>query len=465
MIRCMVVDDSATFREVLKSILSKDSEIQVVGEAADGEEAVRQAVKLRPDVITLDVHMPRQNGLDAMREIMEVCPSPIVVISAARADEAERITFQALALGAVDVVGKPRAEDGARFAQQADEIRRTVRIAARSHAVPRRSVEPSRPMGAPIVPAVAPVCIGMVASTGGPQALQRLISALPASFPIPILVVQHISEGFTEPMVGWLAGQSALEVKVATEGEALRPGMVRFSPGGRHLVVSGGRIRLDPGPAVRGFRPSGSVLLASLARDYGAAACGLILTGMGEDGVSGLRMIRDRGGLALAQGKESCSVYGMPKAALEANAAERALELDQLAQVLVQLGGVEASARRKRLLLVDDSETILSLERHLLGRDYELYVARDGKEAVELAGRHLPDGILMDFHMPVMNGVEAVKSIRRDNRLRSVPVIMISSETHEDITRSFRGVGCAAVLPKPIDARALLECVKSHVPR
>jgi len=463
MTRVLVVDDSPAFRALLRGILAKDPQLVVVGEAPDGDSAVQQAAALRPDVITLDVHMPRQNGLEAIREIMRETPTPIVVLSGVVGAEAERITFQALGLGALEVVPKPRATDPAHFASHAAEIRRAIRLAARVRVT---NVSPaSVTTEAPQLDARAAIrCVGIVASTGGPAALQRILSALPGDFPVPILVVQHLSEGFTPHLASWLGAQAELDVGVATDGEELRPGTVRVAPGGAHLVASRGRLRLDRAPEVRGFRPSGSVLLASLARELGPAACGVVLTGMGDDGVSGLRLLRDGGGVALAQGEHSSVVWGMPRQALESGAAERAVELEALPAALLSLCGGRAETRRRRLLLVDDSETILTLERHLLARDYELFVARDGHEATLAAPRCQPDGILMDFHMPRMDGVEAVRRIRAQAGLQQVPVIMVSSETHPDILRSFEALGCAAVLSKPIDPRTLCERVKSIIP-
>ncbi|MDQ3264932.1 MAG: response regulator, partial [Myxococcota bacterium] len=326
------------------------------------------------------------------------------------------------------------------------------------------SQEP-RPAPAPPARTVQrPQAVGIVASTGGPQALQRVLSALPGSFPAPLLIVQHIAEGFERGLADWLGTQCALPVKVAQDGEAPLPGHAYLAPNGTHLVLSRGLLRLQPGPAVRGFCPSGTVLLGSLARELGPAASGVILTGMGEDGVAGLQLIRAASGQTLAQGPESSVVYGMPRVALESGAAERAVELEDLADALLaQLSHTGVPGRRRRLLLVDDSETVLSLERHLLGRDYELFVARDGQEAIDVALRHQPDGILLDYRMPGMTGAAALRWMRATPELSAVPVIMVTSEDSPEILEECRRAGCQTIVAKPIDARRLLAAVSQFV--
>jgi two-component system chemotaxis response regulator CheB len=189
------------------------------------------------------------------------------------------------------------------------------------------------------IPRYRPSCIGIATSTGGPSALQRILSRLPADFPIPILVVQHIAETFVAGLVRWLGGQCKLQVKIAERGESLAAGKVLFADG-RHLVASQGQVRLDDSPPVRGAKPSGTVLFASLAVQFGESAVGFILTGMGDDGCAGLKLLRERGGLTIAQAEAGCAVYGMPRMALETGAAELALPLDEIPLALLQLAEV-----------------------------------------------------------------------------------------------------------------------------
>jgi chemotaxis response regulator CheB len=230
-----------------------------------------------------------------------------------------------------------------------------------------------------------------------------------------------------------------------------------------------GRIRLDDGPPVKGLRPSGTVLFASLARELGASAAGLVLTGMGDDGAAGLKLMRERGAFTAAQGQASSVVYGMPRVAFESGAAEVQLELDEIPGALQRLaepglsGGGGSAVRRRRLLLADDTETILQVESMLLSDRYELMFARDGKEALATARAHSPDGILLDHSMPHLTGAQVLQALRADSRTRSIPVIMVSSETDDAIVKSWWAGGCQAVVPKPIDQQLLLGTVRKHI--
>jgi two-component system chemotaxis response regulator CheB len=357
MIRCLVADDSRAFRAILRTILARAAEVEVVGEAADGAEAVAKVLSLRPDVVTMDVRMPGKDGLVAIDEIMRIAPTPIVVVSAEAGPERQEIAFRALDLGAIEVLAKPRSDGAGRFEREADAIRLAVRSVAGLKLVTRRrrpfrasagsapvaGARPASPAPLPAWPAArapgsAARVLGIAASTGGPAGLARILKALPRDFPLPLLVVQHIAQGFEAGLVHWLSTETALTVKLAEEGEPVRPGAVLFAPEGRHLVLSGGAVRFADGPSVGGFRPSGTVLLSSLARELGAGAAGLVLSGMGEDGAAGLADIRARGGWTAAQGPQTSVVYGMPRAAIERGAAAQTLELDDVAPALVKLG-------------------------------------------------------------------------------------------------------------------------------
>jgi two-component system, chemotaxis family, protein-glutamate methylesterase/glutaminase len=476
MIRCLIVDDSPTFRGALRGILARTHAVTVVGEAGDGEEAIARAKQLKPDVITMDVRMPRRDGLDAIKEIMQVSPTPIIVVSGAADDEG--VSFQALKLGAIEVLEKPRL-DSPRYETQAEAIRQAVQAVAGLTLVTRRRERSGRPelpeREAPrpsVCARKVPACIGIVSSTGGPPALQRVFSALPADFPVPILVVQHIAGGFCEGLVRWLASQCALKVRVAKRGETPEPGVVLFAPDEHHMMVSMGRIRLDDSAPVKGLRPCGNVLLTSLAREYGDLGAGFVLTGMGDDGAAGLKLMREQGAFTAAQGKASSVVFGMPEVALRLGAAELSLEIDEIPEVMLKLSGRGAkeaepvaapSTRRKKLLLADDAETILQLEQVLLSDSYELVLAHNGKEALDQAQLHRPDGILLDHSMPVMTGAQVLAELRASPCLRAVPVIMVSSETDKDIVQSWWKNGCNAVVPKPIDGTLLVGTVRKHV--
>ncbi len=370
MIRVLVADDSRAFRAILRTILGRSPEIEVVGEAQDGHEAVSQVLALRPDVVTMDVRMPGKDGLEAIEEIMRRRPTPVVVVSAEVGPEKQEVSFRALELGAVEVLAKPRADVRGRFEKEAEEIRMAVRAVAGLKLVTRHkrprptpSIAPAPPVeqtttGSWVLPRGpsapparieplapnAPRVLGIAASTGGPAALARILHELPAGYPIPILVVQHIAEGFEGGLVHWLAGETALSVKVAEDGEPLRPSTLFIAPGGSHLGAGSGQIQLLKGEPVRGFRPSGTVLFRSLAHEYGPAAAGLVLSGMGDDGAEGLKLLRDRGGWTGAQGPQTSVVYGMPRVAAEKGAVAVSLELEEIPAALLKLSkGVGAA--------------------------------------------------------------------------------------------------------------------------
>lgn len=337
MIRVLVADDSATFRAILRTVLATAPDLDVVGEACDGEEAVARTLALRPDVVTMDVRMPRLSGLEAIRRIMGLAPTPVIVVSAEVTGDEQRLSFEALRAGAVEVLPKPRRSGAGSFEHQAEAIRTAVRaVAGTDLSLPRRRTGRARPIvGGP----GRARAVGIAASTGGPAALACILAPLPGEYGIPILVVQHIAPGFEEGLVRWLQGETRLRVRLADDGAPLEPGAVLVARGGRHLAPAGGRVRLDDGPPVRGFRPSGTVLFSALAAEYGAGAAGLVLTGMGDDGAAGLHAVREAGGFTAAQGPASSVVHGMPGAALASGAARFSLEIEEVPGVLLALAG------------------------------------------------------------------------------------------------------------------------------
>jgi two-component system chemotaxis response regulator CheB len=331
-IRVLVADDSPTARALLVAMLAADPELEVAGEAADGLQAVEAATRLRPDVITMDIQMPNLDGIGATRQIMAVAPAPIVIVSGLDVREVA-ISLEALRAGAVALFPKPSGPGATDFERHAADLRATVKTMSRVRlARPRPPLAPAVPRRAPRPPAEV---VAIAASTGGPGALHRILAALPATFPAPILVVQHIAEGFAEGLARWLGGATPLGVRVAASGEPLRAGTVYVAPDHAHLGVAEGRIALSDAPAVEGFRPSGSVLFESVARSYGSGACAAILTGIGRDGVAGLRAVRAAGGRILAQDETTSVVFGMPGAALAEGLADELVPLDGFAQRLI----------------------------------------------------------------------------------------------------------------------------------
>ena len=340
MIRVLVVDDSAFVRQALTRMLSAAPGIEVVGTAVDGQDGVEKVLLLRPDVVTLDVKMPRLGGLEALQQIMDRCPTPVLLLSSQTSEGAD-ITMRGLELGAMDFIDKSSVQGNMNLLNLSRDLVARVRALA---SVPRSRLVQSLP--GPVLPPPQPrraaspaelVVIGT--STGGPPALQQIIPRLPAPFPSTILVVQHMPVGFTRSLAERLDQRSLLPVREAEDGEPLVPGLVLIAPAGRHMKLrrrgQQARVWLDDEPAAALHRPSVDVLMAAVARIYGPRALGIVLTGMGTDGVEGLRAIRAAGGRTLAESEESCVIFGMPKAALEAGVAERAVALPRMADEIL----------------------------------------------------------------------------------------------------------------------------------
>ena len=327
MIRVAIVDDSATMRALIRHVLAADSGIAVVGEAADPHEA-RQLIKsLNPDVITLDVDMPGMDGLDFLERIMRLRPMPVVMVSSLTGLGAEA-SLQALELGAVECVAKPRPGDAANFARLPQILRGAATARVRGRVSTRRSAAP--PAG--FIPDGRLVAIG--ASTGGVEALLSIVAQFPANCP-PTVIVQHMPETFTGSFARRLDRSCAAEVTEARTGAPILPGRVYLAPGGHtHLAVAGSGpwfCRLTGEDPAHGHRPSVDVLFASIAKAAGARAMGVILTGMGRDGATGLLAMRQAGARTLGQDEASAVVYGMPKVAFELDAVERQLPLGSIA--------------------------------------------------------------------------------------------------------------------------------------
>ena len=340
-LRVLVVEDSAVARRLLVHILSGDPELRVIAEAGNGDEAVQAAIRCRPDVIVMDVVMPSMDGLQATRRIMEVLPTPIVLVSASYDAEDLSKSFEALQAGALTLVAKPSGPRAGTFAAEAAALTTTVKLMAEVKLVRRRPVgglgrrpvmdRPPTSVGARHRPVEI---VALASSTGGPAALATILRALPAAAPVPIVVVQHITAGFEGGLVDWLDRVSPVRVRLARDGERLRAGEVLVAPSDAHLGVAGGRVALSPDPPIGGHRPSATHLFRSVAGVYGAAAAAAILTGMGEDGVAGLRDLKAAGGLVLAQDEATSVVYGMPSKAVSLGIVDQVLPLGQMAGAL-----------------------------------------------------------------------------------------------------------------------------------
>jgi two-component system chemotaxis response regulator CheB len=340
-IRVLVVEDSATARLLLTQILNSDPAIRVVGTAANGEEGVQQALALKPDLITMDVRMPRMDGFEATRRIMEEYPTPIIVVSASLDSSDLPITFNAIQAGALEVIEKPAGVYHHDYETIRERLLSTVKLMAEMKVVRRRSRKLTGPLAPPPLATqmrrpIALLAIG--ASTGGPTALSAVLSGLPRNFGVPVVVVQHMSAGFLTGLVNWLQLKCPLPLRIAQDGQSLVPGEVYFAPDNYHLVCARREVlQLHQAPPVSHVRPSATVLFQSVAATYKAEAAGIVLTGMGDDGAVGLKAIHAQGGLTFAQDEASCVVYGMPRVAVELGAVDHVLPLDRITPTLLNL--------------------------------------------------------------------------------------------------------------------------------
>jgi two-component system, chemotaxis family, protein-glutamate methylesterase/glutaminase len=347
-IRVLVVDDSALMRKLIPAILARDSSIEVVGTAMDGAFALKKIEELQPDVVTLDLEMPRMDGIEMLRLIMKRAPLPIILFST-HSKEGGYATLKALALGAVDFLQKPKDAATGHLEEIADQLIAKIKVAKRAakRKLPPVTVveELSRvTKGArPTLPPRRVIAVGI--STGGPNALQYMLSQIPSDFLSAIVVVQHMPEGFTEMFAKRLDECCPLEVHEARSGDLLMAGRVLICPGNRHMMVRrmprGDMVVLSDGPPVNGHRPSADVLFHSVAQEFGLTAVGVLMTGMGEDGAEGLGAVKAAGGMTIAQSEESCVVSGMPRAAILKGYANKVISLEGLGSYLATHYGAE----------------------------------------------------------------------------------------------------------------------------
>lgn len=341
MVRVLVADDSPTARDLLVGVLESDPGIRVVGQAANGREAVEMTASLRPDVVTMDVHMPLLDGFEATKAIMAENPTPIIIVSSSARREEVDLSLDATRAGALMVMPTPDNPRSERFEERRAQLVSMVKAMAQVRVV--RRWRPKSP-GAPAPPSDDRAgggrvsVVAVAASTGGPAALQRVFMDLPRDFAAPVLVVQHIASGFVDGLARWLDSRCDLAVKVAEHGEPLRRGTIYVAPDDRHLgVVETGRVELSDRPPIDGFRPSANHLFATAACAHGASVGAVILTGMGRDGVEGLRAVRAAGGRVLAQDRASSVIYGMPGEAVRAGVVDLVLPVQRIASRLVTL--------------------------------------------------------------------------------------------------------------------------------
>jgi len=348
-IRVLVVEDSLTVRERLCEVLRADPDVEVVGEADNGKRGIELCRSLRPDVVTLDMMLPVMSGLAATEYIMAYCPTPILIVSSSTNRGELFKTYDALAAGALDVLEKPRGDedDGSWERKLVATVKLASRIKVITHPRARLGGLGRSARGPAPPPATAPEVgperrvVALGASTGGPAAIVEILRALPAPFPLPVLVVVHIGEPFASAFAEWLDGQTGHRVEYARDGERVA-GVARvvLAPPDRHLVVHEGTLRLTTDPPRHSCRPSVDVLFESVARQYRAGVVAALLTGMGHDGAAGLLEVRRAGGMTIAQDEATSVVYGMPREAALLGAAERVLALGEIGPAVAgALGG------------------------------------------------------------------------------------------------------------------------------
>ena len=336
-IRVLVVEDSTVMRMLLVHVLEGDARLRVHEAVESGAAALASIERHAPDVVLMDIHMDGMDGFETARRIMETRPVPIVMCSAVADPHSVATSFRAFDAGAVAVVAKPVSVAHPDFERQADEMAQALRLMAEVKVVRRwpkkTTLAPAQVSASPARAAGTRIeMVGIGASTGGPPALQTLLSALPADFAAPLLVVQHITAGFLPGLVEWLRESTPLRVEIAQHGTVPAPGHAYLAPDDHHMALDAHRrIRLTREPAEHGVRPAADRLFASLASHVQGRAVGVLLTGMGRDGALGLRAMRDAGATTIAQDRDSCVVYGMPGAAVALGAAEHVLPIERIA--------------------------------------------------------------------------------------------------------------------------------------
>lgn len=333
-LRVLVVDDSVVMRKIITELLERDPDIKVVGAAKNGLEAVQLAKELDPDVVTMDIEMPVMDGLTALQHIMIEHPVPVVMLSAVGRRQSE-LTLKSLERGAVDFIPKTGASLSLDLELEADLIVQKVKAAAGAEIRPLPASTERPIVSSDVKSTSGDWAIMIGSSTGGPKALPEVLSRLPADLPAAVLIVQHMPEGFTKSFAERLNWISAIEVREAQEGDVLQKGVALLAPGNRHMVLMDKRVHLTDDPKIHYVRPAVDPMMKSVAPLYGPRSVGVILTGMGLDGVEGMQEIKRQGGKTIVQDEGTCVVYGMPRAVVEAGAADRIAPVDQIARHIV----------------------------------------------------------------------------------------------------------------------------------
>jgi two-component system chemotaxis response regulator CheB len=342
-VRVLIVDDSALMRKLLGDILASDPRIEVAGTAKDGMDGLAKIKALSPDVVTLDVEMPNKSGLEVLEELMKTHPLPVIMVSSLT-QEGAQVTLKALSLGCVDFIGKPSGAISLDIKEVAADLIAKVIMAKSARLRPLSKIKTAgtpKPAAPRMKPGGRREIVAVAASTGGPMALQQMMGSLPGNFPLPIVITQHMPKDFTASFAKRLDSVSALTVAEAEEGMQLKPGLAVVAPGGSHLIVKrrvpgGVFCSLSDAPPVLSVKPSANIMFLSVADEFGGNVIGVILTGMGRDGTDGASVLHSKGAYIIAESQETCVVYGMSKAAVEAGVVDELLPLPDIAEALAR---------------------------------------------------------------------------------------------------------------------------------
>ena len=341
-IRVLIADDSAVMRKLLKDILESEPDIKVVATAKNGAEAVELVSEIKIDVITMDIEMPKMDGLTALQHIMDKKPTPTIMLSAMDKRKAD-IVMKSLDHGAVDFISKTSGNLSLDIEKIGQDIIRKIRMAAEVNVKKISRPRIVKPLLYTRKARGKNKIIAIGASTGGPKAILEVLSLLPRDIPAGIIITQHMPEGFTKSFAERLNWQSSVEVKEAEDGDLILPGLALVAPGDYHMEIVGGKVALNRKPKVNSIRPSADIMMSSVAKIHGKNVIGVLLTGMGADGARGMKDIKDNGGKTIAQDKDSCVVFGMPKEAIALDAVDRIVPLSKIASEIMNCieGGVK----------------------------------------------------------------------------------------------------------------------------
>jgi two-component system chemotaxis response regulator CheB len=461
-VRVVIVDDSALSREALRHAIELDPRLTVVAEARSGEEALSLANHLRPDLVTMDLQMPGMGGLKAIERLMAECPTPVVVISERASTSAIDLNQEAMSRGALELIPKSRVFGGSEATARA--------FAAHLFELARSGTGDDEPTPAPVPGPVlppateAPLLLGLGASTGGPKAVARLLNDLPADFPLPIALVQHMAEDFFESFVRFLHDATGRRVEIARAGSWLEPGRVVVAPPRQELFIREDlSVKLVPPPPNALISPSVDSLFFSMANSIRGRGVGVLLTGMGDDGAQGLLRMRRMGARTIVQDRASCAVYGMPRAALEVGAAETVMPLDAMGAYLGNLanqtrvsrpqplrstGTAAPPATRRRVLVVDEeASALLEARRQLERAGFEVETLDNPLILAHTLRRTQVDLVLLETELSTMKGAVVMQTLR-NHGLATVPVFIYSALEPSLLKARMRECGAAGFVRK-----------------